>query len=211
MKRRWFSLIVLTVLFALVLVPAAPAIAQTAEEWIDRGDRHLKYEEFITAVSCYTKAIEIEPHSAVAYFKRCMAHNALGELEPAVADVSTAIELGPANYQYYYVRRFLYNIEQKYFLAVVDLDKSIALKPDVKRNGLAYFERAIAYHNLGGYDLAITDYTIYIGANPDNGEAYFLRALSYLELRDTGNAKKDFRKSCDLGWTIGCDRYDTLK
>ena len=198
-------------LAALVLVFAAPASAQTAEEWIDRGDRHFKYEQYNSGISCYKKAIGIEPHNAAAYFKRGMAYNALGDLEPAVADITTAIELDPANYRYYFSRGFLYNVEEKYYLAVVDLDKSIALEPNAKRNGRAYIERATAYHNQGGYELAITDYTTYIEANPDNGESYFLRALSYLELRNTEEAKKDFRKSCDLGWTIGCDRCDKLK
>jgi tetratricopeptide (TPR) repeat protein len=208
MKRRILSLIVLSVF---ILLPAAPAIALTAEEWIDRGDRHFKYEEYNSAISCYKKAIGLAPHNAAAYFKRGMAYNALGDLEPAVADVTTAIGLDPANFQYYYARGFLYNVERKYLLAVVDLDKSIALNPDMDGNGLAYIERATAYHSQGGYELAITDYTKYIEANPEDGEAYFLRALSYLELHDTGNAKKDFKKSCDLGWTVGCDRYDTLK
>jgi tetratricopeptide (TPR) repeat protein len=208
MKRRILSLIVLSVF---ILLPAAPAIAQTAEEWIDRGDRHFKYEQYNTAISCYKKAIGLEPHNTVAYFKRGMAYNALGDLEPAVADITTAIELDPANYRYYFSRGFLYNVEEKYYLAVVDLDKSIELEPNAKRNGRAYIERATAYHNLGGYDPAITDYTKYIEANPEDGEAYTLRALSYLELRNTEEAKKDFRKSCDLGWTIGCDRYDKLK
>lgn len=208
MKGKMFSFFVLA---ALVLVPAAPATARTAEEWIDKGDRHVHNEEYNTAVECYTKAIELDPDNAGAYFKRHKAYNALGDIEPAVADVTTAIELDPANYQYYYVRGFLYNVEQEYTLAVADLDRSIALKPDARRNGLAYLERATAYHNLGGYALAVTDYTKYIEANPDNGEAYFLRGLSYLELRDTENAKKDFKKACDLGNANGCARYNKLK
>lgn len=202
---------VLAALIVLVLLPAAPAATLTAEDWIDRGDRFVKYEQHNTAVECYTRAIGIDPHDAAAYFKRCLAYEALGELEYAVADVTTAIGLDPANYRYCFFRGFLYNVERKYHLAVVDLDMSIALEPNVKRNGRAYIERGCAYHNLGGYDPALADFTAYIGANPDDGEAYCLRGKTYQDSGDIENAKKDYRKACSLGDTVSCRLYDILK
>jgi len=51
--------------------------------------------EFHKAISFATKALDINMHSAKAYFRRAQAHIGFGELEEAEADLKLAIEIEP--------------------------------------------------------------------------------------------------------------------
>jgi len=49
--------------------------------------------------------------------------------------------------------------------AITEFDEAIRLNP---RDVLAYYNRAIAYHNFGEYERAIEDYDKALGFNPRN-------------------------------------------
>ena len=49
MKKPTCSLLVLTALFALALLPAVPAIALTADEWVVKGVEYEKKGDFKNA------------------------------------------------------------------------------------------------------------------------------------------------------------------
>ncbi len=63
--------------------------------------------------------------------------------------------------------------------AITEFDEAIRLNP---RDVLAYYNRAIAYHNFGEYERAIEDYDKALGFSPRDAFAYNHRADAYHKL-----------------------------
>ena len=67
---------------------------KTADEYINMGIEKLKLEDNHGAIQYYTKAIEINPYFAIAYFYRGNSKLSLGDKNGACLDWSKAWELG---------------------------------------------------------------------------------------------------------------------
>lgn len=65
-----------------------------AETYYNRGLDHSRKGAYKLAVKSYTKAIELKPNYADAYYRRSKAWLHLGETEKAKADMKTASEIG---------------------------------------------------------------------------------------------------------------------
>ena len=87
-------LILVAFLFALTLRGVAFG-QQTAEDFVDRGVAKGKKGDLDGAIADCTKAIELNPKSAVAYSIRGLAKGKKGDLDGAMADCNQAIELDP--------------------------------------------------------------------------------------------------------------------
>ena len=57
-------------LFGLFLTFSVTIFAQTAAEWNKQGVDHAKKFEYVKAYDCFTKAIELNPDFAEAYYNR---------------------------------------------------------------------------------------------------------------------------------------------
>lgn len=110
----------------------------TAIEWFERGKQAVKFEE---AKDAFTKAIEIKPDDALAYYNRGLAYGKLGNHEQAIEDFTKTIELTYAG---------VYDTSQK---------KGFFPLPTFL-NTEAYYNRGVAYDKLGNYQQAIKDYQI---------------------------------------------------
>ena len=67
---------------------------ECAETYYNRGLTHSKKGEYNLAIAAYTKAIEIEPDNADAYYSRSKAWLHLGEKEKAKSDMKIASSIG---------------------------------------------------------------------------------------------------------------------
>ena len=147
------------------------------------------------AIEDYTRAIELEPNSALAYSNRGAAYQKQGNLEQAIEDCTSAIELKPNNDQAYKNRGGAYyeqgNLEQ----AIEDFTSAMELKPD---SALAYYNRGVAYHKQGNLEQAIEDYTSAIELNPDNDQAYNNRGTTYQNQGNLEQAIEDYTKAIEL-------------
>jgi len=63
----------LLLLSGLILVLSMATFAQTAAEWNKQGVEHSKKFDFKQAYECFTKAIELKPDFAEAYYNRATA------------------------------------------------------------------------------------------------------------------------------------------
>ena len=79
--------------------------------------------------------------------------------------------------------------------ALADFDEALKLKPD---NLDARFRRGTLRAQLKQHQGAIEDMTAVIQADPMNGDAYRLRAYSYITLGDDKNASPDYEKACAI-------------
>ncbi|MDE6164458.1 MAG: tetratricopeptide repeat protein, partial [Muribaculaceae bacterium] len=62
--------------------------------YYDKGNVLLEEDDLTSAVSAYSKAIELKPDFGEAYYNRGYAYMKLGNREAGVADLSKAGELG---------------------------------------------------------------------------------------------------------------------
>ncbi len=95
-------------IFAFFILPQ-PALAETAQEFVEQGFILEKQSIYGEAVKIYTKAIKSDGTYADAYFRR---GKALFSLKPsncmeAINDFTKVIELAPANAEAYYERGLL--------------------------------------------------------------------------------------------------------
>jgi tetratricopeptide (TPR) repeat protein len=79
--------------------------------------------------------------------------------------------------------------------AIEYLDKVIGLQPN---SAEAYYNRGVAYDNLGQYQPAIKDYNQAISLKPDYAEAFHNRGTIYSEIGQYQLAIKDFNEAIRL-------------
>ena len=80
---------------ALILTFPEIVNAETANFYITSGVDKAKAGDYYGAISDYTKAIEINPKSALAYYNRANSKDELKDYYGAISDYTKAIEIDP--------------------------------------------------------------------------------------------------------------------
>jgi tetratricopeptide (TPR) repeat protein len=194
------------VLIVIVMYFAFPIIAQgqTAEEWLKKGKDANTLNE---SVEYYSKAIEISPNYAEAYFARGRCYYHYEEYKKAVKDISKAIELKPNDAMNYKFRGASYEELKEYEKALKDYEKWLALEPN---DSIAYDSLGSAYTGLGEYEKAIESYNKSMKISPDSSTRYW-RGMTYYKMGKIKEASDDFYKCCSDGDEDGCINYDFIK
>ena len=65
--------------------------------------------EYSQAIADYSKAIQLNPGYAEAYYSRGCAYDGIGEYDKAIADYKKTIELDPNHASAYYNRGLAYH------------------------------------------------------------------------------------------------------
>ncbi len=162
---------------------------------------------------------------AIDYFGRAMDYFLLKNVDAAIADANRAIDANSDFTLAYFLRfnaqmlklqldeaemtenRSSGDSESQAMLArrtrdvalhdmAGDLRKVVALSP---RNAYAHYNLACVLAMMGDNDGAITSYSRAIELKPDLGEAFFNRALIYLQLGDIERGTADLSKAGELG------------
>jgi tetratricopeptide (TPR) repeat protein len=68
-----------------------------------------------------------------------------------------------------------------------------------KDKSIDHYNRGVAHHDKGEYDLAISDYTKAIEINPKHAFAYNNRAVAYYFKGEYDKAQEDVHKAQSLG------------
>lgn len=121
---------------------------------------------------------------------------ATGDFEKAAGYFTQCINLKDDMHEAYYNRGTVYILMKKYDLALIDFNQCLKLKQDYN---LAHYQKGIALQNLKNYDLALQSYSIAIKNDPMFKDAFFNRAWTYIDLKDTAQACQDFQMCKDLG------------
>lgn len=183
----------------------AGEILMDGDNFYRRGDRE-------AAIASYTKAIEVNPHYAEAYYSRGIVRRAKGDYDAALADLTKAIELAArVPNKYYYVRGAIQVSRREYDAAIADLTKVInrdAYSAEV------YYARGFAHHWKGNYDAAIADYDRAIEIFPPVTLAFGVRGRARLSQGKIADALTDFDeaiKAAPKKAVYHQDRGDALK
>ena len=145
------------------------------------------------AIEYYTKAIELNPKLAFAYYNRGNAYHVLHEYREAIDDFTKAIQLNSKYILVYFFRSFIYDKLGEYQKAIDDLTKAIKLRSGIKT------EVAI---ELGEVASRIKPALL-----------YYRRGQIYEKLNEHKKAKNDFEtaKKLDPKWVKKIKESDDLK
>ena len=90
--------------------------------FIDRGNRYSRNGVYHKAIEDYTKAIELDPESADAYYNRGCSWYEVGKNTESIVDLTRAIALDPLADHYYGQRAIVYIFDDRPDLAQADED-----------------------------------------------------------------------------------------
>jgi len=130
-----------------------------------------------------------------------------GQYDKALECFNKAIELDPKDYLGYVGRGEVYSEFVRYEEAIADFDTAIRLNPE---DDEAYFEKGQVLEKLGDYESAVEYYSKAIELKSDDAYYYFTRGSAYQKLERNDEAIADFRKSCGLGETVGCEAAELV-
>lgn len=120
-----------------------------ANEWFEKGLRHIIGREDDKAIEEYTQAIALNPDYAEAYNYRGYAYYNRGTFtsdpeqhELAVKDFRKVVAMKPGTYSAYLAQGSIYIHQKEYEKGIEEINKAIALDPD---EALAYGLRGFIY------------------------------------------------------------------
>jgi len=210
-----------------------PAKTLSAYEWFAKGKNYVEeapwsLDDLYQALSCFNKAIELEPGYMETYFFRGWvflylidhyqrySYSNEGKDVPftmslydkAIEDFTRIIELHPGFEEPYYAQHYTgrgdaYADKGLYDLAIEDYTKVIELERDLIgtpgfRADRSYLDRGDAYAKKGLYDEAISDYTRAIELCPVRGAYLDRRGWVYMKKGLYDEAIEDFTRLIEL-------------
>jgi len=164
--------------------------------------------QLAAAVEHFSRALQLNPASADAWYNRANALVQLGQPDRAVADFARAIELAPHHAAAHNNRGNLYAAQGRLDLAIEDFNRAIALRPEYAE---ALLNRARAYLGLSRFREAVADYSAAIALRPHLAAAYHDRAVAHYRLQDYARAWADVRTCRELGLTPNAELVRALE
>ena len=149
--------------------------AQSAEDYIYEGYTKGKSGDLYGAIKDYTKAIQINPNSFVAYNNRGLSKLKLKDFKGAIADYTKAIEIDPNKEISYSHRAMAKSALNDEYGAIADTNKAIELDPSKAVN---YYGRGTSKYQLGDNNGACEDAkkAIELGMNASSASPLINRA-----------------------------------
>ncbi|MBM3404430.1 MAG: tetratricopeptide repeat protein [Bacteroidetes bacterium] len=191
MKRQFY------LLFILLLVMAS-CQEEKAGDFINAGLEKMNAKDFQGALADFTKATEVEPSSAPAFYNKANMEGQLGKLDEALADFNQCIKLDSTFAEAYTNRAyFIWTPRGDFENAIRDYNTAIRMK---KVNVLAYTynNRASARLMLNDGEGALMDANHSISLDSTNPLAYLNRARALILTGKTESVCKDLQKAKNL-------------
>ena len=112
-------------------------------------------KNLLKAVCNFSYIIKCQFNNVEAYYKRGIAHLALGFKKQAIRDLSQTIKLSPMYAEAYYARAIVYYECNNYSATFYDLSAAIFHDPEYAD---AYYNRGLIYYKLQHKNKAFTDW-----------------------------------------------------
>lgn len=164
--------------------------------WNNRGSTKDKVGKHAEAIEDFTRALEIKPDYAHAFYNRGTAKKDLGNerrdvalFKEAIADFDQAIRIKPSFSEAYHNRGIVKDLLGQLDEAIKDFDLSIqynSLDPN------PYVNRGVSKGKMGKLKEAIVDFQYVIDRFPTTVSAYSNRGLAKDMMGDTQGALDDY-------------------
>lgn len=169
----------------------APPETHLAEAYNGQGAALLQLGRYNEAIEALRRALNYQPDLAGAYFNLGLCYESLNEAESALEAYSQAIEREPNDAELYFRRGGIWFAMHEFQKTVEDASRAIELHPEGAITG-PYIARGLAYYQLEQYGMAQADFSEAMKADPRGAaEAYFYRALTYIDSSDAISARAD--------------------
>ena len=114
---------------------------ETAASWKDKGNQYVQEKQYLEALNCYTKAIELDPNDPILYSNRSAMFYNLNEFNNAIIDAEMAIQLRPQYAKAYLRKGNALEAQYKYKEALDDYE--LGLKQDPKHSQLIEAKKSV--------------------------------------------------------------------
>src|SRR6266567_2772343 len=166
-----------------------------AEGFVQRASARGFNGDMNGAIADCTRAIDLDPKSEPAVYRRGALKLQKGDNNGAIADLTRAIELSPYTADYYNDRGLAKLRKRDNDGAIVDFTRAIELDP---KNAIAYRNRALAKNIKKDADGALGDYNRAIELDPKNANAFNNRGNIKKAKGDLDGAIADFTSAIGL-------------
>lgn len=168
---------------ALKVLPDKPSV------WINLGDLSDTAGEPQRAILLYERALQLDERNPFLLYKLARLYRDQGNYTTSMQLLDRALEIYPDYGPGEIDRGYVYSKMLEFNEAIIEYNKALALNQP-RSNFLAYLYRGWAYYNKGNYSQSVQDYSKAIKIKP-TAEAYDLRALSNIDLKNFNAALKD--------------------
>ena len=166
-----------------------------ALRYIRRAILNFQERKFSNAINDCTKAIELNPKEADAYWCRGLSNMQIPNNVKAINDFTKAIEINPKDIRSYLKRGSCYIKTKEYTKAINDFSEVVKCEPT---NANAYYWLGICYETKENYEEAIKNYTKSIELDPEDSDLYLQRGYTFLYLNNYSKALNDFTRAIEL-------------
>ncbi len=181
------------------IIPVQNAVNQqtinTAEDWLEVGNRLFIAGDFAGALASFDKAVEFKPDDHEAWLNRGLALSNLGKYEDAVASYDKAIEIKRDLHQAWYNRGVVLFQLGRYEEAIKSYDKAVDIRPDYD---IAWNNRGYVLYELGRYEQAVESFDKAIEFKPDSHEAWNNQGATLSQLGRYEEAIASYDKAVDI-------------
>lgn len=182
--------------------PVTPTSATKSEvvELVTKGNRARQDADYDLAISCFNKAIAIDPNYPRAFVGRGICYNRKHLHDLAIHDFSEAIRLDPSSGEAYALRANEYAEDENGFRAILDAQEAGKHGEDEKAilKAVAKTLGEKADQQSGSKCLAL--YSRAVDAEPANVVWRMKRGAAYHDNGSYDDAIADFKKAVELGW-----------
>jgi len=189
----------------LVLFISSVLFGQTSDAALKKGQTKYDAKDYKGAIAAFTKAITLNPKNATALYYRASSKQNLQDYKGAVVDYTQTIKLKPTYANAYtnrarskYISLEYAGTPEDYKAIIADYTKAIELNP---RDTIAYLNRGITKEYLKDYAGGVEDFRVLCQLIPNNGEAYYYKAVCEDKAGNKEAACNDWDKALELGET----------
>jgi tetratricopeptide (TPR) repeat protein/TPR repeat protein len=167
----------------------------SSSDHIDRGNAHLEAGHLAWAIADYSRAIELDPQSAIACNNRGVALAVAGELGNAIADYDRSAAIDPNDAGIYCNRGDAYRELGDCERSIADYTRAVAIDPACAE---AYCGRAAAHLSNNEIDSARADFDKAIELDPANPAAHLGRGRICAKRGDFEQAIASFTMAIEI-------------
>lgn len=160
-----------------------------------RGKVFLDLENFNSAVTAYSRAIEISGTYPEYYINRAKAYSNLQKYDLAVSDMIKALNLEPDNFPLYLERSHLYDHLSNFDRALDDISYYMTFFPEDIQ---AMYIKGQIYFNQGSYLKALECFNKCLLIDQSKAVFFIARGNTYLKTNTYKFAIQDYGMALDL-------------
>ncbi len=157
----------------------------------------LKKEElYKSAISSFTKVIQLSSNDRMAYLYRGRSYMELGKnLQAPIDDFKKYTQLDSRNKQGYYYLGMAYNAKYEWNTAIEEFKRALQFDPNYKSAQAGLWT---AYKFSGNFDDAVSTYTKMITKTSSRAVGYYYLGLTYEEKGDHAKAVENIKKALEI-------------